>query len=473
MTKKKSKILPRRSMPMQDPAARVGNFNEVANGYSLELAQEEARRCLQCKTPTCQDGCPVEVDCKRFIRELAEGQVEQAFRTIKETNSLPAVCGRVCPQENQCEGRCKLRPTGQPVAIGRLERYVADAFYAGTACEATVGREDCPMIREDLRVAAIGSGPASLTLAGYLAAQGVKVEVFEALHLPGGVLSYGIPEFRLPKSIVRTEVETLKEQGVEFHMNWVGGKTMTVGDLFDQGFKAVFLGLGAGLPRFMKLPGENLIGVFSANEYLTRVNLMGGYRFPDYDTPVFPGRKVTVIGGGNVAMDAARTALRLGAEEVRIVYRRTQEEMPARLEELEHALEEGVQLEILACPVAFQGDEGGRLTSMRVQKMCLGEPDESGRCRPMPVEDEAYDLETDLAIIAVGSGPNQILLNATPNLGLNSRGYIEVDQETLETNMPMVFAGGDIVTGAATVVEAMGAGRQAGKEISRRLLKQG
>lgn len=466
---KKTKLPPRVEMPMQDPVVRAGNFSEVALGYTLEQAQAEAVRCLQCKNPTCQVGCPVEVDCKNFIRCVAEGNLDEAYKVIKATNSLPAVCGRVCPQEKQCESKCKLNPTGQPVAIGRLERFVADSYYAVNPCDAITGGDECRLLREDLKVACVGSGPSSLTAAGYLAALGVSVTVFEALHEVGGVLTYGIPEFRLPKSIVRTEVEMLKRMGVTFKTNWVVGKTITVQDLLDQGFQAVFIGVGAGLPKFLNIPGESLLGVYSANEYLTRVNLMRGYKFPEVDTPVAAGRQVTVLGGGNVAMDAARTALRLGAEKVTIVYRRTKEEMPARLEELEHALEEGVVLENLAAPMAFNGDENGQLKSLTVQKMELGEPDASGRRRPVPVAGAFFDIPTDLAILGIGTGPNQVLLRETPELTLNKWGYIVTDEKTGETEIPMVFAGGDIVTGAATVVLAMGAGRNAAQEIARRL----
>lgn len=467
--KKKGKILPRVSMPMQDAELRRGNFSEVALGYTLEQAKAEAARCLQCKKPTCQAGCPVEVDCKQFIYHVAQGQLDEAYAVIKATNSLPAICGRVCPQEKQCELKCKLRPTGQPVAIGRLERFVADSYYAENPCDAVTGGDECRLLREDLKVACVGSGPSSLTAAGYLAALGVSVTVFEALHELGGVLVYGIPEFRLPKSIVRTEVEFLKLMGVTFKTNWVVGKTVSIQDLKDQGFQAIFIGVGAGLPKFLNIPGESLLGVYSANEYLTRVNLMRGYKFPEVDTPVAAGRQVTVLGGGNVAMDAARTALRLGAEKVTIVYRRTKEEMPARLEELEHALEEGVELANLAAPISFNGDEQGHLVSLTVQRMELGEPDASGRRRPVPIDGAYFDIPTDLAVLGIGTGPNQVLLRGTPDLTLNKWGYIQADPETGETELPMVFAGGDIVTGAATVVEAMGAGRRSAREIARRL----
>jgi glutamate synthase (NADPH) small chain len=469
--KRKPRIKPRVKMPMLDPGERGRIFSEVALGYRSEDAVAEAKRCLQCKKPTCRKGCPVEVDCKTFIRLVAKENFQDAFRVIKDTNSLPAICGRVCPQENQCEGTCKLRPTGQPIAIGRLERFVADKFYARNSCEQETGFMECVLPDESLRVAAIGSGPSSLTLAGYLASRGIKVTIFEALHEPGGVLVYGIPEFRLPKSVVKREVDSLKHLGVDFRCNFVGGMTVTLEDLFADGYKAVFIGVGAGLPKFMKLEGENLVGVYSANEYLTRVNLMHGYKFPEYDTPVPKGDKVLVVGGGNVAMDAARTAYRLGASDVRVVYRRTKGEMPARREELEHALDEGIALEILASPLSFSGDEKGTLKKALLQKMELGLPDSSGRRRPVPIDGETFELEADLVIMAVGTGANKVLTQTTPGLKLDKRGNIVVDPATGETNLPMVFAGGDIVTGAATVVEAMGAGRLAAKEILGRLKK--
>ncbi len=471
--KPKKEIRPRVPMPVQDAEERSKNFNEVALGYTMEMAMEEASRCLQCKKPACVKGCPVEVPIKDFISELAKGDLEGAFRVIKSTNSLPAVCGRVCPQEIQCEGSCILGKKGQPICIGRLERFVADEYAARSACDQITGKPECVPVNHELKVACIGSGPSSLTCAGYLSSRGIKVSIYEALHELGGVLVYGIPEFRLPKeSVVRREVEALKEQEVDFYTNWVGGRTVTVQDLFDKGYKAVYIGIGAGLPRFLRIPGESLIGVFSANEYLTRVNLGRAYCFPEYDTPIIPGKNVVVFGGGNVAMDAARTALRLGADKVSIVYRRTQEEMPARLEELEHALEEGVVLECLYSPLELLGDESGKLTGVKLQRMCLGEPDESGRCRPECVEGEFNHLACDLAIIAVGTGPNRVMLEATPDLQLNKWGYVTVDEETNETSIPNVFAGGDIVTGSATVISAMGAGRRAAQEIARRLLDE-
>ena len=469
--KKKAKkmIKPRTPMPVQAPEVRVTNFKEVALGYTLDQAIAEANRCLQCKNPKCVPGCPVEVPIPKFIAELARGDIDAAYRTLKSTNSLPAVCGRVCPQENQCEEVCILAAKGEPVCIGRLERFVADEHMTLEACGYLTGKMECRLVDPDLKVACIGSGPASLTAAGYLSALGAKVTIFEALHELGGVLVYGIPEFRLPKSIVKKEIAALKTQEVEFRTNWVAGRTVTIPELFDQGYKAVFLGVGAGLPKFLNIPGENLIGVYSANEYLTRANLGRAYDFPNYDTPISLGEHVAVFGGGNVAMDAARTALRLGAKKVSIVYRRTKDEIPARLEELEHAIEEGVHLELLCAPTAFYGDEKGVLKSMTLQRMKLGEPDDSGRRRPVVIEGDTFDMDVDLAVVAVGTNPNPLLLEATPELELNKWGYIKVNEETCETSMPGVYAGGDIVTGAATVILAAGAGRRAAKAIAERL----
>lgn len=457
-------------MPCQPAAVRAHNFNEVALGYTHEMALEEARRCLKCKKPLCVQGCPVEVEIKDFISALAEDKVEEAYSIIKRTNALPAICGRVCPQEDQCEGKCILGKKGEPIAIGRLERYVADHYLASDACARVTGEAACVMPDNAVKVACLGAGPASLTVAGDLAARGISVTVFEALHVVGGVLVYGIPEFRLPKTlVVEKEVNALKQMGVNFVTNWVGGRTILVEELLAQGFSAVFIGVGAGLPQFLNVPGENLIGVFSANEYLTRSNLGRAYDFPNYDTPTYIGKNVTVFGAGNVAMDAARTALRLGADNVTIVYRRTRAEMPCRYEELEHAEEEGVQLAMLNAPLSFHGDENGRLKGVTLERMELGEPDASGRRRPMPTGETRY-MDTDLAIVAVGTRANPILLNATPGLKVNKWGYIEAD-ENGETSIPNVFAGGDIVTGAATVILAMGAGRTAAKEILRRFAK--
>ncbi len=466
----KKPIAPRIPMPCLPADIRARNFEEVATGYTREMAMAEAQRCIQCKKPKCVSGCPVEVPIPQFIAAVARGDMDSAYRIIKSTNSLPAVCGRVCPQEVQCEGKCVLNAKGEPIAIGRLERYVADTYIATTACEQVTGTNACALPHEHLKVACLGSGPASLTAAGYIASKGIKVDVYEALHEPGGVLVYGIPSFRLPKDVVATELNGLRLTGVDFKLNWVGGRTITVQDLLDEGYNAVFIGVGAGLPMFLNIPGENYVGVFSANEYLTRANLGRAYLFPEQDTPTYPGKNVTVFGAGNVAMDAARTAMRMGAESVHIVYRRTKAEMPARLEEIHHAEEEGIQLELLASPVQFNGDDKLTLTSVTLQRMKLGEPDASGRCRPEPIEGDVYDLPTDLAIIALGTQSNPILLEATPGLELNKWGYIVTNEETGETSIPNVYAGGDIVTGAATVILAMGAGRKAAQDICKRLL---
>lgn len=458
-------------MPCQPAEERIRNFDEVALGYTHEMALEEARRCLQCKKPLCVQGCPVEVEIKDFIAALADDKVEEAYSIIKRTNALPAICGRVCPQEDQCEGKCILDKKGHAIAIGRLERYVADVYLASDACARVTGEAACVLPDSSKKVACLGAGPASLTVAGDLASRGVAVTVFEALHVVGGVLVYGIPEFRLPKNdVVEKEIQALKQLGVNFVTNWVGGRTIMVEELLAEGYDAVFIGVGAGLPRFLDVPGENLIGVFSANEYLTRANLGRAFDFPNYDTPTYVGKNVTVFGAGNVAMDAARTALRMGAESVSIVYRRTRAEMPCRHEELEHAEEEGVKLAMLNAPVSFHGDDKGRLVGVTLQRMELGEPDDSGRRSPKPIPGETVYMDTDLAIVAVGTRSNPILLEATPALQCNKWGYVAVD-ENGETSMPNVFAGGDIVTGAATVILAMGAGRTAAKEILRRLGK--
>lgn len=466
--KPKKTIEPRVPMPCQPPKVRAHNFEEVALGYTGQDAMHEARRCLQCKNPACVTGCPVEVPIKDFIHALTEGNVEEAYNIIKTTNSLPAVCGRVCPQEHQCEGKCILNKKGVPIAIGRLERFSADAHLANVAEAPDINRTPAKSITSDKKVACIGSGPSSLTCAGVCAAAGLKVDVYEALHETGGVLVYGIPSFRLPKTIVAAEINGLRELGVDFLLNHVGGRTVDIKELLGK-YDAIFIGVGAGLPIFLGVPGENLVGVFSANEYLTRVNLGRAYNFPEQDTPCYEGKNVTVFGAGNVAMDAARTALRMGADTVHIVYRRTRDEMPARKEEIEHAEEEGVQFTMLSAPIRFNGNTDMRLESVTLQKMKLGEPDASGRRRPEPIEGETYDLPTDLAIVALGTRSNPILLDATPDLKLNKWGYIEVNEETGETSIPNVFAGGDIVTGAATVILAMGAGRAAGKEIVHRL----
>ena len=459
---------PRTDMPCQAPEVRAHNFNEVALGYTDEMALTEAGRCMNCKKPLCRTGCPVEVHIPEFIAQVKAGNILEAYKILKGTNSLPAVCGRVCPQERQCESKCILGKKGQSVAIGRLERYVADT--AMKMIEESGQQPEPVALKDDLKVACIGSGPSSLTVAGYLSARGIKVDVFEALHEPGGVLVYGIPAFRLPKTIVAAEVNGMRRNHVDFNTNYIGGRTVTVQGLLDSGYKAVFIGVGAGLPLFLNVPGENLIGVFSANEFLTRTNLGRGYDFPNYDTPLYPGKHVTIFGAGNVAMDAARTALRLGAETSTLMYRRTRAEMPARQEEIEHALEEGVKLQELVAPLRFNADENGHLKSVTVQRMELGEPDASGRRSPKPIAGAIDEFDTDLAIVALGTRSNPLLLDSTPGLELTSRKYIVANEETGETSIPNVFAGGDIVTGAATVILAMGAGRRSAREIARRLL---
>ncbi len=453
--KKKEKI-PRQPMPEQEPAVRAKNFDEVPLGLTPEAAIKEASRCLQCKKPACVEGCPVGVDIPGFIQHIKENDFTGAIRKLWERNGLPAVCGRVCPQEAQCEGKCILGKKDQPVAIGNLERFAAD--YERAAGKAGVPEKAPPTGK---KVAVVGSGPSGLTVAGDLALKGHQVTVFEAFHKPGGVLVYGIPEFRLPKEIVFSEVAGLEALGVDLQTNVVVGRSVDVDELFAQGYDAVFIGVGAGLPSFLGLPGENLAGVFSANEYLTRSNLMKAYRFPEYDTPIINGKKVVTIGGGNVAMDAARTALRLGAENSTIVYRRSREELPARAAEVHHAEEEGVQFHLLTNPTRFFGDEKGRVTGMEVLQMELGEPDESGRRRPVPVEGSEYRMDCDLVIIAVGAGANPLLTQSTEGLQLNRRGYVVVNEKTGKTTRKGCWAGGDIVTGSATVILAMGAGRVA------------
>jgi len=457
---KKEKI-PRTSMPEQDPKVRAKNFKEVTTGYSEEDALREASRCIQCKNPKCISGCPVEIDIKEFIRLITEKKFEEALAKIRERNTLPAVCGRVCPQEDQCEKVCILGIKDEPVAIGRLERYVADRELKKLAdqnkeCAYSEVTHKCT--RE--KVAIIGAGPAGLTCAAELAKEGYRATIFEALHKAGGVLVYGIPEFRLPKDIVQKEIDYLKSMDVEVKLNMVMGKILTIDELFNDGFKSVFISTGAGLPYFMDIPGENLNGVYSANEYLTRSNLMKAYKFPESDTPIMKGEKVAVIGGGNVAMDSARTALRLGAKHVYLIYRRSETEMPARNEEIEHAKEEGIDLKILNNPVEIIGKDGW-VDRIRVIKMELGEPDESGRRRPIPVKGSQYDINVDVVVMAIGQGPNPLLISTIPGLELNSRGNIAADPETGKTSVKGVFAGGDIVTGAATVILAMGAGRKA------------
>ncbi len=445
-------------MPQQDPKERINNFSEVALGYTEEDAIKEAKRCLQCANPACMKGCPVGVNIPAFISLVAEGDFIKAAEKIKEKNNLPAICGRVCPQEEQCEAKCVVGIKNEPVAIGRLERFVAD--YVKDKEEVKV------VTKEDKgRVAVIGAGPSSLTAAADLAKRGYQVTIFEAFHKAGGVLVYGIPEFRLPKAIVQDEIDKIKQLGVEIKLNHVIGKIKGVDELFNDGYNAVFIGTGAGLPRFLGLEGENLNGVYSANEFLTRVNLMKAYKFPEYKTPVYVGKKVAVVGAGNVAMDAARTALRLGAEESMIVYRRSRKEMPAREEEIEHADEEGIQFKLLNNPIKILGDEEGFVKGMECIQMELGEPDDSGRRRPIPIEGSEFILDVDTVIIAIGQSPNPILLKDTPDIETTDWGTVVADKETGQTTKEGVFAGGDVVTGAATVIQAMGAGKKAAKAI--------
>jgi glutamate synthase (NADPH/NADH) small chain len=451
--------MPKVPIREQDPEKRIKNFDEVCLGYTEEEAVREAERCLQCKKAPCREGCPVEIDIPAFIELIKEGKFLEAARKVKEENLLPAICGRVCPQETQCEGECTLGKKDEPVAIGKLERFVADYERENNLVEV-------PRVEKDkgLKVAVVGSGPAGLTVAGDLARQGYRVTIFEALHEPGGVLMYGIPEFRLPKKVVRAEIELLQKMGVEVLTNCVIGKTYSLDDIFAQGYKAIFLGIGAGLPLFMRIEGENLNGVYSANEFLTRINLMRAYLFPDFDTPIKKGKKVAVIGGGNVALDAARSALRLGAEKVYLVYRRTEKEMPARVEEYEHAKEEGIDFKFLTLPTRILEDNSW-VKGMECIKMKLGEPDETGRRRPIPIEGSEFELEVDKVVVAIGTRANPLLLSATKGLKLNERGYIKVN-ERARTSKKGVFAGGDIVTGAATVISAMGMGRLAAHSIN-------
>jgi glutamate synthase (NADPH/NADH) small chain len=463
--KKERMKIPRCTMPEQEPAARIGNFNEVPHGLTEEIAIREASRCLECSKAPCVAGCPVEVDIPGFISLILDNDFAAAARKIKETNSLPAICGRVCPQEEQCEVVCILSKKFKPVAIGYLERFVADYERENDLVQ-------LPSIPPPTgcKVAVVGSGPAGLTVAGDLTLLGHKVTIFEALHKPGGVLVYGIPEFRLPKRIVQAECDYLAQMGVEFKASTVIGKSDTIDELFEMGFDTVFIGTGAGLPNFMGIPGENLIGIYSSNEYLTRSNLMRAFEFPTYDTPIIHGRNVAVLGGGNTAMDSVRTALRLGAENAYIVYRRSEAEMPARAEEIHHAQQEGVQFHMLTNPVRFTGDDEGKVKAMECIHMELGEPDDSGRRRPIPVEGSNFTMEVDLVVVAIGNSSNPLIPQTTPGLETNRWGNIIVNEETMQTSREGVYAGGDIVTGGATVILAAGAGKKAARAMHQYMI---
>jgi len=458
--KEKKEKLPRHKMPEQDPKVRIHNYNEVPIGYSEETAMKEASRCLQCKKPGCRTGCPVGVDIPAFIGLIAEGKFVEAAWKLKEDSALPAVCGRVCPQEEQCEKFCIVGKKGEPVAVGRLERFAADF-------ERNSGEVKIPELapKTGKKVAVVGAGPSGLTVAGDLIKMGYDVTIYEALHKPGGVLVYGIPEFRLPKSIVEAEVNYLEKLGVKIETNAVIGRLKTIDDLFGEGYDAVFLGVGAGAPVFMGIPGENLSGIYSANEYLTRSNLMKAYLFPEYDTPIVRGKNVAVIGGGNVAMDSVRTALRLGAENAYIVYRRSEVELPARKEEVHHAKEEGVQFKLLTNPIEYIGDENGWVKGIKCVEMELGEPDASGRRRPIEKKDSEFVIDVDTVVVSVGTNANPIIPTTTPGLETNKWGYILTKDESGLTSREAVYAGGDIVTGSATVILAMGAGKKAAAAI--------
>lgn len=455
--------LNKQKMPEQDPNVRNKNFLEVALGYTEDMARDEAQRCLQCKNKPCVAGCPVNVQIPDFIRLVAEGKFDEAYGKIRETNSLPAVCGRVCPQETQCEQLCVRAKKGESVGIGRLERYVADWYMANRKTRVE------SVEKKNKKVAVIGSGPAGLTCAGDLAKLGYDVTIFEAFHVPGGVLMYGIPEFRLPKALVQKEIDTVKELGVKIMTNMVIGKVFSLDELIEEGYEAIFIGSGAGLPSFMNIPGENLNGVYSANEFLTRINLMKAYKFPECDTPVKIGKNVAVVGGGNVAMDAARCAKRLGAENVYIVYRRSEAEMPARLEEVHHAKEEGIIFKLLTNPTRIVGTDDGWVKGIECSEMELGEPDISGRRRPVPKAGSEHIVDVETVVIAIGQSPNPLIKSTTPGLETQKWGGIIVEEETGATSKQGVYAGGDAVTGAATVILAMGAGKKAAAAIDKYL----
>ncbi len=463
----------RQPMPEQDPEKRIHNFDEVTRGYSEEMAVTEAKRCLNCKKPRCIEGCPVEIDIPGFISRIKEKDFPGAISLIKEKNSLPAVCGRVCPQETQCEEACILTKKEESLAIGRLERFAADWEAKNSLSDPPRGHPEVKGLKQkdshSPRVAIVGSGPAGITCANDLARIGYQVTVFESLSEAGGVLRYGIPEFRLPKNVLDRELDYVQGLGVEIRVNMIIGMLKDLDDLFHAGYQAVFIGTGAGLPFFLQIPGENLNGVYSANEFLTRINLMKANLFPEYETPVKVGEKVAVIGAGNVALDAARCARRLGAKEVAIVYRRSEKEMPARWEEINHAREEGIKFKLLTAPVRIGGNASW-VEKMECIKMELGLPDESGRCRPLPLKGSEFEMEVDTVVVAIGQGANPLLLSRTPGLKLNKKGYIEADERG-ETSLKGVFAGGDIVTGAATVISAMGAGKRASRAIDKYIAK--
>lgn len=467
LTAKERMQIPKQGMPEQKPDIRNKNFEEVNLGYSAETAILEAERCLQCNKPKCIDGCPVNIKIDEFIDLIAQGEFLNAAKKIKEDNALPAICGRVCPQEEQCEQTCIVGKKGEAVSIGRLERFVADYEMSQN-----LKMEKLDVTKKGKKVAVVGSGPAGLSCAGDLAKMGYDVTVFEALHELGGVLVYGIPEFRLPKEIVRKEINNMKALGVEFKTNAVVGRTETIDELMNgEGYSACFVAVGAGLPYFMNIPGENLNGVYSANEFLTRVNLMKAYKFPDYDSPILDVRdkNVAVFGGGNTAMDAVRTSKRLGAKHAYIIYRRSEVEMPARIEEVHHAKEEGIEFMVLHNPLEFIGDENGWLKQVKLIKMELGEPDDSGRRRPIPIEGSEFILDIDATVVAIGNGSNPLIHQTSPEIDVNKWGNILVKDDSMKTSKKGVFAGGDIVTGGATVILAMGAGRNAAAAIDEYL----
>jgi glutamate synthase (NADPH/NADH) small chain len=461
LTAKERTKIDRVKMPENAPAIRNKNFNEVNQGLSEKQAMQESTRCLDCQTPTCISGCPVNINIPGFVKNIEKGDFLNAARVLKETNALPAICGRVCPQESQCESKCIYNKMNRPpVGIGNLERFASDY-------ERNSGNISIPETAEknNRKIAVVGSGPSGLTFAGEMIKLGYEVTVFEALHEFGGVLVYGIPEFRLPKAIVRTEIGILEKMGVKFVKNYIVGKTVSLEQLKEQGYEAFFIGSGAGLPKFMNIPGENLIGIYSSNEYLTRVNLMKAFKFPEYDTPIVRGKQVAVLGGGNTAMDSVRTAKRLGAERAMIVYRRSEVEMPARIEEVHHAKEEGIEFMTLTNPIEYFGDAEGRVNKMRVQKMELGDPDESGRRRPKPIQGSEYDIDVDIVVVGIGTAPNPIIPQAISGLEVTRWGTVVVNESTMQSSIPEIFAGGDIVRGGATVILAMGDGKIAAESM--------